>query len=153
MTQEATEAVEIPTQLPIVDYLRIGDDPHLAAQLGPTEGERRTSGVVQLDGLVARVVGEEHEATVVDPLQQHVAGRRPAIGGNGAEDHGVGLPVAGSLHLAEPTMELGDRVGRQVGLVEAHGLVGLAYPAEVHPGSQHVATGSGKHLRCIAPRP
>tara|TARA_B110000438_G_scaffold234568_1_gene231021 strand:- start:1606 stop:2028 length:423 start_codon:yes stop_codon:yes gene_type:complete len=31
MTQEATEAVEVPTQLPIVDYLRIGDDPHLAA--------------------------------------------------------------------------------------------------------------------------
>ena len=31
MTEEATEAVEIPTQLPIVDYLRIGDDPHLAA--------------------------------------------------------------------------------------------------------------------------
>jgi len=50
-------------------------------------------------------------------------------------------------------MELGHRVGGQVGLVKARGLIGLAHPAEVHPGSQHVTTGPGKHLRLDEARP
>ena len=31
MTEEADGTAEVPEHLPIVDYLRIGDDPHLVA--------------------------------------------------------------------------------------------------------------------------
>ena len=31
MTEESSESAEIPALLPIVDYLRLGDDPHLEA--------------------------------------------------------------------------------------------------------------------------
>ena len=88
--------------LRIRDVLDDAAQPDLALQQFPVEGQRRLRGCCKLETLDAVAVGVEHEAALVETLQQHHPRIGHAIGIDGGERHGFGIDRLGALGLRKP---------------------------------------------------
>src|SRR2546426_2630526 len=85
-------------------------DADLSVELGPDEDERGTSVRRQLPALTAVVVGEEQETALVDPAQEHRAGRGPPARGGRCDRHGIRPGAACRARVGQPRQELPDRI-------------------------------------------
>jgi len=90
----------------------------LAFELRPEEEEGAPRVEVELACLVALVVRVEGEAFAVEPLQEDDARRGGAGRIGGCEHHRVGFDDGRRDRLGEPPLELGERVGEDVPLLE-----------------------------------
>ena len=107
-------------------------DAHLPLEIGPEEEQRRVGFRRQLAALPAQVVREEHEAAVVEDLEQHDARGGPAVGIDRRERHRVGLDELRFHRLGEPPFELPVRVRGDTRFVERRALVLGAEVGDVH---------------------
>ena len=87
----------------------------LALQRLPVKRQRRLGRGRQFVALHAVEVGVEHEAALVEALQQHHARIGQPVGIDGRERHGFGIDRLGALGLGEPGREQPQRL---VGLGE-----------------------------------
>ena len=98
-------------------------DPHLALQVVPVENEGRARVGRQLAPLAALVVREEGESPLVITPEQDDPRRGPSVRRRRRQGHRVGFGNLGQRGDFEPSVELPDRIGVQVGLGEAEAAV------------------------------
>src|SRR6056297_3231427 len=110
----ARPAGEIAHHLGRADPLRAAADANLALQRLPEEQHGHGRILGDLAGLATGGIGEEHEAIVVEILQQHGAGARAAVHAGRRQRAGVHLRLLHLARLPEPPAELRDRVGVEV---------------------------------------
>jgi len=90
-------------------------DPHLSPEHAPVKRHRGARVLGEIAALAAARVGEEHEAAVVDLLQEHHPHRRPPRAIRGRERHCVRLRHARPPRRCEPTPKARDRIARRSG--------------------------------------
>src|SRR5690606_11251517 len=101
---------EIGVRLFRRDRARLSLDAHLAEQAFPVEAERGMGIRQQLLTLPALEVGIEDEAAALYSLQQHDPARRPPLGIDRRQRHGVGVGRLRFPRLVEPGLELRERL-------------------------------------------
>lgn len=101
-----------------LDPVGSAEDLHLPVQRVPRKHCGHTGVRLQGTALARGVVGVERETPLVDTAQQHRADRRGAVGVDRAEHHRVRLVHPSLGRLGQPGGELGDRVCREVTLLE-----------------------------------
>ena len=75
---------------------------------------------LDLDPLLAGVVREEDQATIVERLEQDDPGGRIPVSPHGGQGHRVGLDDIGFLpDVGEPPLELAKRARIYIGFVKA----------------------------------
>ena len=89
-------------------------DADLTIQLAPIKHQPGPLFRLQFRGFAAVVVGEKHEAALIDAFHQHQAHRRLAGGTHGGQCHGVRFHNSGALGGAEPAAELLDGIGGKI---------------------------------------
>jgi hypothetical protein len=90
------------------DGLHRSLDTDLAEQRLPVEAQRRPGMRREVPSLAALGIGVEDEAALVDALQQHDAGRRPAILADRRQRHRMRVARLGLPGLVQPRLELGE---------------------------------------------
>ena len=65
----------------------------------------------QFMALSTVVVGKPDQATRIEPLDQHNAGRRPQVTGDGCQRHGIGLWYFGCNSFIHPAGKQIQRIG------------------------------------------
>ncbi|CAG9265785.1 hypothetical protein PCAR4_630034 [Paraburkholderia caribensis] len=93
-------------------------DTHLALEFDPVEKEACVWVLREFEALAALVVREEHEAPLIDTLDQHDARRRPAARVDRRKRHRVRFGELCVDGLFEPHVELTERVRVGVGDVQ-----------------------------------
>src|SRR5215210_666174 len=128
----ARTAREVGVGLIVREAVCVAFDPDLTLQLSPVEEQGACRVRLQLAGLASLVVGVEHEAPLVVALEKDGAGRGPAFGCGGGDDHGVGLVQVCREGFFEPRMKLDYRVGVHIGHVQAGSGVFFAEACGIH---------------------
>ena len=91
---------------------------NLAVQGFPVKDEGGVRVLGEFAPFLAFVVGEEGEAQVVEPFEQHHAGGGDTIRGGGGEGHRIGHIDPGAFGFIVPGGELGDGVGGKIRAAE-----------------------------------
>ena len=111
----------------VTDLLDPPFDTHLTLQIRPPESHGRHRVGQQLLALGALVVGEEHEALLIEALEQQGTQMRLAVAVHRGQHHGVGFGGFHLHRLTEPQPEQAVRVIRCLafdqsvaGVVAAH---------------------------------
>src|SRR5215212_1819812 len=107
-------------------------DPDLPLQLAPVEQQGARGVRRDLLRLASLVIGVEDEAPLVVALEKDGACRGLPVIGGGGEDHGVRFVEVRLDGVLEPLMELDNRVGVYIGLVQACAGVFLAEAPGIH---------------------
>ncbi len=119
---------EVLVALAIAHSGDVAPNPHLPVQVEPGEGGSSDGSSAELVALDRFVVGEEGETESIGIANQHCPGVRPARQIDGGQDHCVGFGDARLECCRVPHMPLLHRVERQIGQLEAGGLV--LHPAD-----------------------
>ena len=146
---------EVFGRLPRSDTLHTPLDPHLPLERRPPEAERGARvDFLELAALSASVVREEDESALVRFLEQHHPATRHALRIGARECHRVRLWRLGLARLGEPTMELGERIGGDVTLIQLLAAVLLSKMGDAHAESSvpQCPLGKSASARCFAGR-
>ncbi len=111
-------AGEISVRLFGTDLLHPPLDAHHALELYPVELQRGKGVRRQLTALAAVIVGVPDNAARIDVFDQHHAGGGAAVFAHGGQGHGIGLGHLRVHGLLQPVLELFERIGLGVGLVQ-----------------------------------
>jgi hypothetical protein len=101
------------------------------SSLDPMKLQRGKRPGFEFAALAAGVVGIPHDAPLVTALDQHDAGRGPAILAHRGKAHRVGFGQTLCQRLTQPRRKLGKGLGGGGFVVEAAVLVGFAQLGEL----------------------
>ena len=94
----------------LLDFRKGPFDSHLPIDRRPVEAQRRVWVGEQLVALVALAIGVEHEAALVEPLEQYHSGRRPPVPAGGRQRHRGRVLEAAVQRLGVPLGKQGDGI-------------------------------------------
>src|SRR6266536_3591106 len=130
--RRARPACEVRRLFGFVDPVDQTLDTDLALELGPEEEQRRVRTGGKIAPFATQVIGEEDEATLVEALEQHDPRRRSAVGAGRCQRHRIGLRHLRFHRFVEPVLELPERIGRDIALVERFAHVIGAQVGDLH---------------------